>query len=470
MSPSPAMPTTTLTSRRSRRVLGVAVLLAAVGCAGAPVAPPPAPADIPALEARRAQSPDDPAVNLRLAEAYYSANRYGDARAALGRSLLRQPDNAEAQIYLGYTYEGLGQFDSARTVYARLEGSKPSGAVRKLLAGRLALVAQHQLVFEARQALARESTLSKTPPPPNTVAVMPFRYTGTDSTYAPLSRGLASLVVTDLSRVHSLRLLERERMQALLDEMKLSETGRVDPATGARSGHLIGASEVVQGQYDVQPGQVRVNATVVRAADAGVAATGTGSDRLQALFDVEKQVVFQLLGKMGITLTPAEQTAISERPTRDLEAFLLYSRGLAAQDQGNFGAATQAFRAAAARDPGFGAASSAAQSSQEAQSASGATAGDVVTADVGASGEAPGNPPIDQTLGDQINNTVTSGASSLPTGSGSGGTTGSGGGVVGASVTGIPSTRPNGLCGSGVVCGPQNTGLFGSIIIIITRP
>src|SRR4029077_10741912 len=198
-----------------------------------------------------------------------------------------------------------------------------------------------------------------------------------------LSRGLAALVVTDLSRVHSLRLLERERVQALLDETKLSESGRVDPATGARSGHLIGASQVVQGQFDVQPNQVRVNATVVRTSDAGVAATGTGSDRLQALFDVEKQVVFQLLGKMGITLTPAEQTAISERPTRDLEAFLLYSRGLAAQDQGNFGAASQAFSAAAARDPGFAAAGSAAQSSQQEQSASTASAGDVVTADIG---------------------------------------------------------------------------------------
>jgi TolB-like protein len=337
--------------------------------------------------------------------------------------------------------------------------------VKKLLDGRLTLVAQHQLVFEARQALAQEATLSKTPPPPNTVAVMPFRYTGTDSTYAPLSRGLASLVVTDLSRVHSLRLLERERMQALLDEMKLTESGSVDPTTGARSGHLIGASQVVQGQFDVQPNQVRVNATVVRTQDAGVAATGTGSDRLQALFDVEKQVVLQLLGKMGITLTPSEQTAISERPTRDLEAFLLYSRGLAAQDQGNFGAATQAFQAAAQRDPGFSAAGSAAASSQSAQSASTASAGDMASdlgggglgAGAGGGGGGGSNPDIGQTLAGGINGAVPSGAGGLPTGNGN---TGSGG---------TPIVSPPRLCGA-VTCGPQNTGLIGTIIIIITRP
>ena len=464
MSPSPAMPTPTLTSRRRRRVFGLAVLVALGGCAGAPAAPPPAPADIPALEARRAQSPDDPAATLRLGEAYYSAKRYGDARAALGRTLLHQPGNAEAQIYLGYTYEGLGQFDSARTVYTQLDATKPSGPVRKLLSGRLALVAQHQLIYEARQALAQEATLSKTPPPPNTVAVMPFRYTGTDSTYAPLSRGLASLVVTDLSRVHSLRLLERERMQALLDEMKLTESGRVDPTTGARSGHLIGASQVVQGQFDVQPNQVRVNATVVRTQDAGVAATGTGSDRLQALFDVEKQVVLQLLGKMGVTLTPGEQTAISERPTRDLEAFLLYSRGLAAQDQGNYGAATQAFQAAAARDPAFSAAGSAAASSQQAQSASTASASDMASDLGGGTGGGGGggqtSPDITVTLGGAVNGAVPSGAGDLPTGNGNTGNNGS------------PSVGPptkQGICGP-VICGPQNTALIGTIIIIITRP
>jgi len=439
-----------------RRALGLAGLLAAGACAGTPGPAAPTPADIPALEARRAQSPDDPAANLRLAEAYYSAQRYPDARAALSRTLLHQPDNAEAQIYLGYTYEGLGQFDSARTAYQRLEATKPSGAAHRLLQGRLALVERHQMIYQARQALAHESTLVKTPPPPNTVAVMPFRYTGTDSTYQPLSRGLAALVVTDLSRVHSLRLVERDRLQALIDEMKLSESGRVDPATGARSGHLIGASTVVQGQYDVNQTQVRMNATAVRTQDAQVASTAVGADRLQALFDLEKQVVFQLLDKLGIQVTPAERVAISERPTHNIEAFLLYSRGLVDQDQGNYAAAAQAFQAAAQRDPGFAAAGAAAQSTEQAQSASTATAPDVVTADLG--GLPPG-PPIDQTLTNTINVTVTSGATVINPAGGTGGGTGSG----------IPPTRPTGVC-PGNSCNPQNTQLIGSLVIVITRP
>jgi hypothetical protein len=59
---------------------------------------------------------------------------------------------------------------------------------------------------------------------------------------------------------------------------------------------------------------------------------------------------------MGIALTPAEQRAIAERPTADLQAFLAFSRGLEADDQGRFTEAAQFYQQAAARDPSFRAA------------------------------------------------------------------------------------------------------------------
>jgi len=434
------------------RALGTFGALMLAGCAGAPSTARPAPADIASLEARRAQQPGDPAINLRLAEAYYGAQRYADARAALATTLTQQPGNAEAQVYLGYTYEGLAQFDSARAVYHALSASKTDRNVRRLISGRLALLTRTEMQYYARQAIAQESTVTHTPPPSNTVAVMPFRYTGTDSTYRPLERGLASLVVTDLGRVRNLQLVERERLQALLDELKLSDNGRVDPSTGARSGRLVGAASVVQGQFDVTPTQVRVDASVVRASDAGVAATGSGADQLRALFDIEKQVVFQLIDKLGITLTPAERVAISERPTSNLQAFLLYSRGLEAQDRGDFGAAATAFQDAAKLDPSFGAAATQAQTSQNEQAASTTPPADVATT----VGGPPSGPPTQgATLTTAINGTVPTGAGLLtPTGG----------------VTGGPEAKPGGACEGAGCAGAPNATLFTTITITIKRP
>src|SRR5574341_1168116 len=207
--------------RSSARPRAVFVVLAALvaGCAGGSPPGEVAPADMAALEARRALTPNDPALNLQLARGYYAAGRYADARAALAIVLAAQPVNTQAEAWLGLTYEGQEQFDSARATYTRVLASAPGRDVERLLRGRLQLLARKELLASARQTIARESVLAATPPEPNTVAVMPFRYTGRDSTLRPLERGLAALVVTDLSKVSRLRLVERDRMQALLDEL-----------------------------------------------------------------------------------------------------------------------------------------------------------------------------------------------------------------------------------------------------------
>jgi hypothetical protein len=298
---------------------------------------------------------------------------------------------------------------------------------------------------------------------------MPFRYTGRDSTLRPLERGLASLVVTDLSKVRRLRLVERDRMQALIDELQLAAGTRVDPATGARSGRMVRAGQVVQGQFqEVPTANFRVDASVVRTTDAQVAATGSDADALRALFDIEKRVVFQLLDRMGITLTPAERTAVNERPTQDLQAFLLYSRGLESQDRGDFGAAAQSFQAAAQRDPSFSAAAQ-----QAAASADAATAAATPPVELAAAipGPAPSSVSTTTSLTNAVNTTVPSGTSiidAVPTtttitlASGGGGSTGP--------TIGLPPTNPNPVCEAANCQGPQNVALIGTIIIIIKRP
>jgi TolB-like protein len=230
-----------------------------------------------------------------------------------------------------------------------------SAVQRNQLNDRLLLLTRKELLQDARQAIAQESTLARTAPVENTIAVFPLRYRGNNEELRPLERGVSQLIVTDLSKVSRLKLLERERVQTLIDEMKLADSGRVMASTGARSGRMLRAARVVQGSLQDQPAQdrLRLDASVVDASNSSIAATGAATDRLQQLFELEKQVVFQLLDRMGITLSPAERRAISERPTADLQAFLAYSRGLEAEDRGDFAAAAEQFNAAIARDPNF---------------------------------------------------------------------------------------------------------------------
>lgn len=447
------------------RALGWAGLAAGVvGCASSvQTAPAPTPADIPALEAARQERPQDASVLTRLGIAYYDAKDYQKAADALRATLVVEPNSFAAAVYLGLAYEELGNLDSARVSYTRASRMRISGSQRSELNNRLALLTRRELAHDAQAALARESALARTPPVENTIAVFPLRYRGSNPELQPLERGISYLMVTDLSKVARLQLLERERVQALLDEMQLADSGRVQPATGARSGRLLRAARVVQGSIQEQPqsDRLRLDANVVDATDASIAATGTATDRLQQLFELEKQVVFQLLDRMGITLSAAERRAISERPTADLQAFLAFSRGLEAEDRGDFGTAANEFGAAVARDPNF-------RSARERQAQNQSMAAAVSTSPAELAGIRTGIPtgPDRNALAEGVTPPRIITLRNIITGA-----VPSHGGLITSQIPGgnPPVVRPP-LPEALQQDDPRTPGLTGTIIIIITRP
>jgi tetratricopeptide (TPR) repeat protein len=342
-----------------RHAICVLALFAAGSAACAPrsPAPEPGPADLATLEARQARYRNDPDELTAIGIAFYQARAYDRSRDVLLAVLALRPHAFQASLQLGLTFEALEQYEEALAAYQRVGAMKVSGAERKVVEGRVVALTRVRLAAEARRAIAAESALVRMDPVPNSIAVLPWSYLGANPELKPLERGLAHLVLSDLAKVPRFTLLERERVQALADELGLVTAGRADPATAARSGRLLRAAEVVQGSIrETTGGAIRLDANIVSATTAEIRATGTASDQLDQLFAMEKAVVLDLLGRLGIVLTPAEQRAIAERPTADLQAFLAFSRGLEAEDRGRFTHAAQFFRQAAARDPAFTAA------------------------------------------------------------------------------------------------------------------
>ncbi len=364
---------------RARRVFPFSFVVLAAGCAGggglrmSDVTPE----QIPALESQQAAHPGDPVVLARLGVAYYKAARYPDARAALDSAVAGDPRSGLAAIYLGMTTEELGDFTAARTAYEHYVEIARSSDLRNVARQRLSLIGRRELEYEARQALAQEATLSQQPPEANTVAVMPFSYTGTNEQIQPLTRGLAQLVITDLAKSRQVRVLERERMQTMLEEMRLSAEGRADPQSAVRSGRLLRAARVVQGAIAERGDQLRVDAAVVDVGTAGVTASAGTQDQLNRLFDLEKELVLSIFTNLGIQLTDAEREAINQRPTQNIQAFLAYSQGLEASDRGDFLAAQQFYTQAQQIDPNFQAAAQSASQASDLGVAAAQTTTDV---------------------------------------------------------------------------------------------
>lgn len=302
-------------------------------------------------------TPATPSDRFRLAAELAAAGRCDTAGVVVAAAQPLAPTDVRGPLVLGACQEQAGRFDNAITTYNAFAAEHPSARGVTTLRAKAQLALRRAAEQTARQALAREAELAQQPPEAATVAVLPLVIAG-DSSVQPLSRGLAELITTDLAHIRSLRLLERLQIGMLLDEIKAGQSERTDPATAARVGRLLRAERMVQGTATIprsEAATMQLSATVVTSAGV-VRPVGQVTGPFRQLLALEKQVVFDLAGQLGIALTEAERQEILRQGPKSLAAFLAYSRALEDLDRGDYDAAARHFGAAAHADPSFQAA------------------------------------------------------------------------------------------------------------------
>lgn len=188
------------------------------------------------------------------------------------------------------------------------------------------------------------------------VAVSYFDNNSPEAAHAPLAKGLADMLITDLSQVSALRIVERSRLDDVLGELKLQRSKYFDPKTAQKLGRGLGAAYILTGGYLVVGDTMRVDARVVRVATAEVIAAADVKGETAEFFALEKELVELLVGALEVKLDFATKTKLRRNQTQSFAAWQQYSAGLAAQDAGDADAARRAFRAALAADPQYQAA------------------------------------------------------------------------------------------------------------------
>jgi TolB-like protein len=305
------------------------------------------------LEQRAARDTLDGDALLRLGLAYRDAGRSAEARSALERAHRLLPAEPAVALYLGLLYEELDHVGEAARLYRAYLDGGASSRVKDTLRRRLVVLERRALQAAIRESLANDAVLG--PMTEGTVAVFPFLVSSGDERLRPLGRALAEMLTTDLAITGRLRVLERSHLQLLLDEMQLGESRYIDEATAARSGRILGAARIVQGQAAGGADGLRVSALLVDASSGesrgGSALRAEGV--LAQLFEMQRQLAVRLHEELGIELTSAERERLGARRTENIEALLAFGTGLEALDGGRFAAAAEMFGRAAALDPGF---------------------------------------------------------------------------------------------------------------------
>ena len=96
-----------------------------------------------------------------------------------------------------------------------------------------------------------------------TVAISYFDNTSGTEEYNPLSKGLADMLITDLSNVKSIQIVEREKLENLLKEIELGDSKFIDPNTAQKLGKGLGAGYMLTGSFLIMDETMRIDARLV---------------------------------------------------------------------------------------------------------------------------------------------------------------------------------------------------------------
>ncbi|MEQ1887454.1 MAG: CsgG/HfaB family protein [Bryobacteraceae bacterium] len=164
-----------------------------------------------------------------------------------------------------------------------------------------------------------------------------------------LSKGLSAMLVTDLMGSPGVRIVERERIQFLLDELKMQKSEYFDQSAAVKVGKLLGAHNLVLGSFSkIDKNTMRIDARWVKTETGEIIKSEKIEGRPSQLAKMQNELSAKVASWMGVEMASAPKD--DKQP---IEAVLAYTRGLNLEDEMQLTAAYEAYKEALAADPKF---------------------------------------------------------------------------------------------------------------------
>jgi len=315
---------------------------------------------IAAFKEHVASTPNDWQAREKLGYAYLKTGDAKSAIAELEQAIALAPRQGSMScLYLGLAQLKLDNQSAALRAW-RSYDDKTKPLVKAEVDRLITLVEIEESKKLARQALAQEATLSAAATKPNSYAVFNFGVQGADESLRAVQKALTAMTISDLAQIKGISVIERSRLQALIDEMKLGQSGAVDQASAPKAGRLLGAENLIVGNLSDPAGKIGVASTTASTTRGGVVGSFSLAQAKDKFYELQKQLVASIIKINNIKLDrDTENAVLNQYHTRSFQAVAYFGLGLDAQDRGDFQASKDYFALAVKEDPNFGMAKSA---------------------------------------------------------------------------------------------------------------
>lgn len=181
------------------------------------------------------------------------------------------------------------------------------------------------------------------------VAILYFDNDTKDAELDLLRKGMADMLITDLSGIEGLTVVEREKLEALLGELELQRSRYFDPKTAVKLGRGAGASHAVTGAFNAVGPRLRIDVRLISVATGEVEASSKVIGDKADFFALEQRLV----DAFACALTEARCDAEAPRGGPDLATVRRYAEGLDLADRGELEQASKVLQGVVAHAPRF---------------------------------------------------------------------------------------------------------------------
>lgn len=200
-------------------------------------------------------------------------------------------------------------------------------------------------------ALALALGADKPPSEKPTLAVMYFDNQTNDANLDVMRKGLADMMVTDLVSWDGVTVVERDKFESVVGELKLQRSKYFDAASVVKIGKFLEARYLLTGTMTISKDKLILDARLIDATQSKNVVTARADGPKDDVFAVEQSLVEQVAN--GIDLKLKNEGARRKAKVPSLEALLDYSKAIDLTDQGKVEEAQKAFAALVSKSPTF---------------------------------------------------------------------------------------------------------------------
>ena len=293
---------------------------------------------------------------LERAMKLYSSAKFDEAIKILSEvekdKSLEKKDQIDVLFGLGRAYVAKGQKDKALWAMSKMLALEPPSIEPDPDTECPPLM---KVYYSARKNKSGTDSV-RADPGVRTIAILDFKNRSIDDKekFDPMEKGFSELVIGSLNGATNLKVIERERIQWILDEIGLeNDPGKFDMESAVRVGKQLGVHTVLLGSFIKIKDEMKLLARLVKVETSEILMTDEVQGDADDVFELAEKLSEKVAKGINVKLAQSSATESQASETKSLDAMLSYSEGLSFLEKGNYTDAYKKFEQALTHDPNY---------------------------------------------------------------------------------------------------------------------